>query len=656
MQKNWRKNWRCRITLSQRILLPLVIILFILTGIRIFDLRRSMEIEKKRFMDGLRKTEARLGETANSLAKENLKLALAIATIPGVQESLVFEDRERLLGLIKPLLEKLRAASPYPLKIHFHQPPGKSFLRVWRPDKYGDDLRSFRKTVVEVLKTGKPIYGIEPGRAGLAVRGIAPIFWEGQDKPVGSVEVFTSLKAVAERLRRVAKEENALFWIETVKATVATEKDIQRVGRFRVLLPATSRHMALLDEKLLEEALRGSLFRERGDFLINAMPIKDYQGKSVGVYVRFVDLAPLKQKLNQMLYRSLLEVAVFLVLAVLIILWVLRANLVKPMKQALEAAERVARGELDRSVPYGGACELMELSSSLNQVIAAVGHYVLSVQRGVRNLEEISARMHEEAEKLSSGSDQVRSQTERVLGLTEAAAQEINQIATAVDQFTVAIQEIVNHVNQTSQGVERVKERVVFATEKIQSLAESSRRIGEVVKVIEDIAGQTNLLALNATIEAARAGEAGKGFAVVANEVKELAKQTTEATEDIRRMVEGIQKEVESTVAAIQEVDDIVSGVSDLATQMAGAAEEQSAVVNDIKTSIDRGTESVRTVVEEMKGTAGVLSEFLRIADGIKELQQSLSSLAEEMKKLSAQFRVREEVLRQIEKDLKDSG
>ena len=641
-----------KLSLSIRMLIPIVFIFILFTAFQMWKMQDFLNREKKIFLSDFKETENLFEELTYEMAKEHLKLALAIAALPKVKESLAFDDRERLLGLIRPLVSEVQKVSSYPIKVHFHKSPGRSFLRVWNPDKFGDDLRDFRKTVVKVLEIGKPIYGIEPGRAGLAVRGIAPVFWEGEERPIGSVEVFTSLGAVVKNIRKEFGEESALFWIETVKATAATETSLKRIGKFKVLIPAREEFMSLLDEKRLQEGLLAPTIFEKNSFLIQVLPVKDYQGQSVGLYVRFKDLKPLEERLWSDFYRIIIELLVMMLLAIGVVVLVLRFNLARPMEQALIASDRVARGELDRSVPYAGTCEIMRISQSLNRIILAVGQYVLAIQKGVQNLENISNQIKAEAETLLSGSQKVRTKTDEMLNLSEGVSQEIQQISEAIDQFAVAIQEIVSHVNQTSQGVVEVKERVALAADKIKTLSESSRRIGEVIKVIEDIANQTNLLALNATIEAARAGEAGKGFAVVANEVKELARQTTEATEDIRRTVEEIQKEVESTVVAIQEVDDIVSGVSDLATQMAGVTEEQSAVVNDIKNNVDRGTESVRTLAQEIRLTAQVLAEFLEIASGMEDLQQKLSRLAEEMRELSAKFRVKEEVIHRLERAL----
>ena len=122
----------------------------------------------------------------------------------------------------------------------------------------------------------------------------------------------------------------------------------------------------------------------------------------------------------------------------------------------------------------------------------------------------------------------------------------------------------------------------------MNKLGESSQEIGNVIKVITSIAQQTNLLALNATIEAARAGEAGKGFAVVANEVKELAKQTAKATEDIGRKIEAIQVDTKGAVAAIEEIGTIINQINDISNSIATAVEEQTVTTNEIGRSVEK--------------------------------------------------------------------
>jgi methyl-accepting chemotaxis protein len=167
----------------------------------------------------------------------------------------------------------------------------------------------------------------------------------------------------------------------------------------------------------------------------------------------------------------------------------------------------------------------------------------------------------------------------------------------------------------------------------VSKLGESSLEIGKVIKVITSIAQQTNLLALNATIEAARAGEAGKGFAVVANEVKELAKQTATATEDISRKIEAIQTDTKSAVGAIDQIGQIISQINDLQNTIASAVEEQTATTNEIARNASeaaRGTDEIARNVTSVsqaarstsEGAANTLNAAAELAKLAAELQQ----------------------------------
>ena len=183
--------------------------------------------------------------------------------------------------------------------------------------------------------------------------------------------------------------------------------------------------------------------------------------------------------------------------------------------------------------------------------------------------------------------------------------------------------------------------------------------IGKVIEVIQDIAEQTNLLALNATIEAARAGEAGKGFAVVATEVKELAKQTATATDDIRTRIEVMQRSTGQAVESIEQISDVVGQVNDLNRMIASAVEEQSKTTQeivghvggtaDLAQTVARGVaesaEASREITENISHVDGVLQETADGADQSRESGDELNRLATEMRALVDQFRVESEDL-----------
>ena len=179
---------------------------------------------------------------------------------------------------------------------------------------------------------------------------------------------------------------------------------------------------------------------------------------------------------------------------------------------------------------------------------------------------------------MSATAEETNAQSVAVAAASEQASANVQTVASATEQLVASIQEIGSQVAQSSQiagDAVAVAERT-DAT--VQALAASAQKIGDVVRLIQDIASQTNLLALNATIEAARAGDAGKGFAVVANEVKELARQTAAASQDIARKILTIQGDSRGAIGAISDIGTVIGTISQIQTSIAGAVEEQNSV------------------------------------------------------------------------------
>jgi len=247
------------------------------------------------------------------------------------------------------------------------------------------------------------------------------------------------------------------------------------------------------------------------------------------------------------------------------------------------------------------------------------------LQRLSRNeLTEVSRRLRRNAEDTSD-------QAVMASGAAEQVSSNAQSLSTAVEQFEESIKEISQNASSAASVARDAVDATDHTNTTIMRLGESSGEIGNVIKVINSIAEQTNLLALNATIEAARAGEAGKGFAVVANEVKELAKETSKATEDIVRRIEAIQLDTEQAVEAIGRVSSIITQINESQNAIAGAVEEQTAMTSEISRSIGEVAagsgeiaRSISMVADVSRSTTACSDESLATASSIEALAISL--------------------------------
>ncbi|KAA2234880.1 methyl-accepting chemotaxis protein, partial [Salinarimonas soli] len=203
------------------------------------------------------------------------------------------------------------------------------------------------------------------------------------------------------------------------------------------------------------------------------------------------------------------------------------------------------------------------------------------------------------------------------------------------EELSISVREIASQVAQSSGIASRAVEKARGTDAAVQALAADAGRIGEVVALINSIAGQTNLLALNATIEAARAGEAGRGFAVVASEVKALAGQTTKATEEISAQITSIQSATEGAVKAVREIGQIIAEMSAISSAVAAAVEEQGAATGEIARNVQQaaqGTQQVTGAIQDVRQGAGETgAAAAQVLGAARELAQHSTSLGQEV-------------------------
>ncbi|MEO8725937.1 MAG: methyl-accepting chemotaxis protein [Acidobacteriaceae bacterium] len=237
--------------------------------------------------------------------------------------------------------------------------------------------------------------------------------------------------------------------------------------------------------------------------------------------------------------------------------------------------------------------------------------------------------------------------SQRVFSVSSASEEigcNIHSVASAAEEMSTSIREIASSASDAAKVAGEAVDAASKANATMSRLGESSGRIGEIVKLITGIAGQTHLLALNAAIEAARAGAAGKGFAVVANEVKELAKETAKATEDIGRKIEIIQSDSRAAVEAISAIGDTIGRISGLQTTIAGAVQQQTQTTNEISRStsdVANGSGEITRSITEVAAAAQSTSDG---ASYTERAALELSRMATEMQEFVSRFHYGEAV------------
>ncbi len=239
---------------------------------------------------------------------------------------------------------------------------------------------------------------------------------------------------------------------------------------------------------------------------------------------------------------------------------------------------------------------------------------------------------------MASNAEETATQANVVSAASEQVSKNVAVVASGSEQMQVSIREIAKSANESARVAKAAVSVAESTNHTIGKLGESSVEIGKVIKVITSIAQQTNLLALNATIEAARAGEAGKGFAVVANEVKELAKETAKATEEIGQKIEAIQSDTKGAVQAIGEISGIINQINDISNTIASAVEEQTVTTNEIGRNVHEAAKGTGDIANNISGVAVAAQNTTRGAADTQKAALALSGMAAQLQNLVARF------------------
>jgi methyl-accepting chemotaxis protein len=310
------------------------------------------------------------------------------------------------------------------------------------------------------------------------------------------------------------------------------------------------------------------------------------------------------------------------------------------VQDLLAVVQAASQGDLTKEISLTGNDPMGQVGDGLRQFFLTLRDSVKEISHNAQSVgassEELTAISHQ----MAGNAEETATQANVVSAASEQVSKNVSVVATGSEEMLASIREISKSANESARVAKNAVTVAEVTNQTIAKLGESSVEIGKVIKVITSIAQQTNLLALNATIEAARAGEAGKGFAVVANEVKELAKETAKATEEIGQKIEAIQADTKGAVQAIGEIGTIINQINDISNTIASAVEEQTATTNEIGRNITEAAKGAGEIAQNITGVATAAQSTTSGANDTQAAAKALSEMAAQLQSQVGKFKV----------------